>query len=970
MELPIIVFILLFLLVIILILLHRSNKKRSDKISVLEQTLDMKVDAITSLKETYAASRRALDEHAAQANEIADKKQKIQKLQENKASLKATIVEKSVEIEKHYEKHAKSAETTRQTIAKFNTEAQAQVRVIDGLKHLHKEEIREADKKMNALEETINSKTTKNRELSSLLTQTIIEKKEEKKRLDSIISNNNKIIETLKSDNNKSQEIAKKNYAQYEAKLVAKDEETAKLNTVFNDLVEELQEDVRRLEENVANKTQTIEELEARYAKTVQNYEENIHGLKEQIDVQSKKIETLITEHKVAEKDALRKREILEQNIVLHKENIQSLEVNVANKKHTIEELEARYAKTVQNYEDNIRVLKEVIDVESKKMASLIEKHKIEQKEASDRRESLENNILSLDDNIQNLEANITSKKDTIEELELKYKESVDTYDKEIINLKEEITTEHNKIETLIEEHKTEVEAYELQNTQNEKVIQDKLEIIVRLEKDNENQVIKINGLEEDKILKSNEYENLYKEFKASEKEAEKQKDLLEQNIVNLQKHIEKLDNNIVVLKENIESKKQTVESLEHQYTETVDKYDEKIRQLKKHISAGNSKIEGLILEHRIKVEAYESQNIQNKDIIQNKLEAIALLEKNNANYRMQINKLEEEKIVKKDEYSLLEKQYTEAKLEAKDKIRILEDTILNKTKELQTRNSSLEQMKLAYEHEHDKLASTLIDHAREISILEEKTKRSYEISVSKYAEYDRELAKIIDVKEQLEIDKNRQIVALNKTMLETQQTLTSLHKSQERKALQNEHEIVKLSQQIQENEEKNRQVQEVHSDEKKEFLERIDKLKKDLLVKEESIDTLRDSYAKRVQSFEIEKDDLENTIVELDQMYEGIMQSVNKRKNSLTKPLGTSNHVEKKSTQLEKRQQIKEDILSELKTEKVNVEAVSTHDEVMRSIRAGEAKGTVSKKLGIPIKRIELIIKFDKIQQKSKKVL
>jgi chromosome segregation ATPase len=766
MELPVIIFILLFFLVIILILLHRSNKKHADKISVLEQTLDMKVDAITSLKETYAESRRAIDKHAAQAHEILDKKQTIVKLEANKVSLKATVVKKNTEIEQHHVKHAKSAEETRQKVAKFNAEAKAQVLVMDGLKHMHNEEMREADTKKLALENTINSKTDKNRELSSLLTQTIMEKKEEKKRLDTTISNNHEAIQTLKSDYAKSQELVKKNYAQYEAKLVAKDEEMTKLNTGFNKLVQELQE-------NVANKTQMIKESETRYTQTVQSYEENIHGFKEEIEVQSKKITSLIAEQK------------------------------------------------------------------------------IEQKEASDKRENLENKIVGLEADIRNLE--------------LQYKETVDTYNKEVIHLKQGIATEHNKIETLIEEHRMQVEAYALQNTQNKKVIQDKLESIVRLEKNNANQVIKINGLEEDKMLKNNEYESLYKEYQISEKEAKKQKDLLEQNILKLQNHIEKLDHNIVALKQNMEGENQTIQVLEHQYTETVDKYDEDITRLKKEISVGNSKLEGLIVEHRTEVEVYESQNTQNKNVIQNKLKAIALLETDNANYRMQINIREEDKVLKKHEYSHLEKQYAQEKLEAMDKIRILENTIVNKTKDLQIRSSSLEQMRLAYESEHDKLEFTLLTHTREISTLEEKAKRSYEISVAKYAEYDKELENMTELKEQLEIDKNKQISALNKTMLEAQKMLTGVHEKEVNREKENEHKIIKLSQQIEERE-----------------------------------------------------------------------QSIHKL---------TSMH------------------------KKENVEVLSTHDEVMKAIHEGEPKGTVSKKLGIPIKRIELIIKFDKIQQKSQSV-
>lgn len=45
-------------------------------------------------------------------------------------------------------------------------------------------------------------------------------------------------------------------------------------------------------------------------------------------------------------------------------------------------------------------------------------------------------------------------------------------------------------------------------------------------------------------------------------------------------------------------------------------------------------------------------------------------------------------------------------------------------------------------------------------------------------------------------------------------------------------------------------------------------------------------------------------------------------------------------------------------------IENLSSHDEVMRRLNAGEGREEVSKALGIPINRIELILKFDKIKK------
>ena len=47
-------------------------------------------------------------------------------------------------------------------------------------------------------------------------------------------------------------------------------------------------------------------------------------------------------------------------------------------------------------------------------------------------------------------------------------------------------------------------------------------------------------------------------------------------------------------------------------------------------------------------------------------------------------------------------------------------------------------------------------------------------------------------------------------------------------------------------------------------------------------------------------------------------------------------------------------------------IENFSSLDDVMRLINQGESKASVSKTLGIPLSKIELIIKFDKLKKKS----
>jgi K+-transporting ATPase c subunit len=47
-------------------------------------------------------------------------------------------------------------------------------------------------------------------------------------------------------------------------------------------------------------------------------------------------------------------------------------------------------------------------------------------------------------------------------------------------------------------------------------------------------------------------------------------------------------------------------------------------------------------------------------------------------------------------------------------------------------------------------------------------------------------------------------------------------------------------------------------------------------------------------------------------------------------------------------------------------IENFSSLDDVMELINAGESKASVSEKLGIPVSKIELIIKFDKLKKRD----
>ena len=47
-------------------------------------------------------------------------------------------------------------------------------------------------------------------------------------------------------------------------------------------------------------------------------------------------------------------------------------------------------------------------------------------------------------------------------------------------------------------------------------------------------------------------------------------------------------------------------------------------------------------------------------------------------------------------------------------------------------------------------------------------------------------------------------------------------------------------------------------------------------------------------------------------------------------------------------------------------MENISSHDEVMALVESGESRAGISRKLGIPENKIELIIKFDKLKKEK----
>ena len=75
-----------------------------------------------------------------------------------------------------------------------------------------------------------------------------------------------------------------------------------------------------------------------------------------------------------------------------------------------------------------------------------------------------------------------------------------------------------------------------------------------------------------------------------------------------------------------------------------------------------------------------------------------------------------------------------------------------------------------------------------------------------------------------------------------------------------------------------------------------------------------------------------------------------------------------KKIVVLEQVLEVKDTTISNLQASRVAVkdvmENLSAHEDVMKLIALGESRDSISKQLGIPLSKVELIVKFDKIKK------
>lgn len=83
---------------------------------------------------------------------------------------------------------------------------------------------------------------------------------------------------------------------------------------------------------------------------------------------------------------------------------------------------------------------------------------------------------------------------------------------------------------------------------------------------------------------------------------------------------------------------------------------------------------------------------------------------------------------------------------------------------------------------------------------------------------------------------------------------------------------------------------------------------------------------------------------------------------------LANNNKLKKENTLLSEILLTKNATITNLEASRIAVQEVienfSISDEVMEGIKAGESREAISQRLGIPVSRIELIVKFDKLKK------
>lgn len=314
-DVPIIIFVLLFILVLILIFLHRSNKKFADKISVLEQTVELKAESLSSMKEIYTESKKVLEKSQHQEKDIESKKKVILELEETKSSLENSMQKKIGEMQQLEHIHENIIEEVTQKIFDIEKASAEKDDANNALKMIHKEAVEKLEEKHLLLTQTLmqREEAIKTLELAHQKT-----KEKNQKEKDALLEN----IKTLKAEHFEILEQAKEEKESLEKLLMLEQENVLQMKE-RDCIALEKAEASRLLRENIIQEKEAdFISFEEKYNESMRVNQEKIQVLENRILEKEKKLTALIEDHK----DEINKMKVteasLQKALVLEKETI------------------------------------------------------------------------------------------------------------------------------------------------------------------------------------------------------------------------------------------------------------------------------------------------------------------------------------------------------------------------------------------------------------------------------------------------------------------------------------------------------------------------------------------------------------------------------------------------------------------------------------------------------------------------
>ena len=393
-----IVSVLIFFLVIVLLFLHRANKKFADKISVLEQAIEIQDETIVYLKDTHDSSKEALNNYVSQKQKIEENNKTILNLKDEVNTLIKDLDDKDNKI-KHlnaiYEESKENIFTLKKNVEiKEKEHKQTQQEMLNRIKG-QDEVIREAEEKHTKLTQILSEKKAHIGRLEESV------KKQEENILEA-----EKKHEEAAEENNKSLEEKDKHILVLKEQIAYKDEELIALQKAhesniekLDTLVEEKAKEIKKL--YLTNKD--YENKEKEYSKSVLILKKSLLEKNEEIQslhhLQKKQSEeasfllrkitkendenilTLKKEYDAAVKKNRLDIEVTGETLLDKEEVIKKLKLEVEEKQAGIDELKSVKDNDLLEMTKNINELKEQLairqrSIQAKHLADVLVKIK------------------------------------------------------------------------------------------------------------------------------------------------------------------------------------------------------------------------------------------------------------------------------------------------------------------------------------------------------------------------------------------------------------------------------------------------------------------------------------------------------------------------------------------------------------------------------------------------------------------